>query len=117
FADRFGHRASLVAGSIVQVLGMLCCWFGRGIPGLVSASVLVALGDALRSGADQALLYRSCASLGREEDFQTIEARTRAAQQAALVGLVIAGGAIVNNWGFGVGWAIETGLCALGAAI
>lgn len=117
FADRFGHRASLIAGSVVQVLGMLCCWLGRGIPGLVSASVLVALGDALRSGADQALLYRSCASLGREEDFQTIEARTRAAQQAALVGLVIAGGAIVNNWGFGAGWAIETGLCALGAAI
>jgi len=117
FADLCGHRASLIAGSVVQVLGMLCCWLGRGIPGLVSASVLVALGDALRSGADQALLYRSCASLGREEDFQTIEARTRAAQQAAMVGLVIVGGAIVNNWGFGAGWAIEAGLCALGAAI
>ena len=24
FADRFGHRASLMAGSFVQVMGMLC---------------------------------------------------------------------------------------------
>jgi MFS family permease len=117
FADRFGHRASLIAGSVLQVLGMLCCWLGRGVPGLIAASVLVALGDAFRSGADQALLYRSCAFLGREDDFQAIEARTRAVQQAVLVGLVIAGGAIVNIWGFAAGWAIETGLCALGAVI
>jgi MFS family permease len=117
FADRVGHRASLIAGSVVQVAGMLCCWLGRGVPGLIAASLLVALGDAFRSGADQALLYRSCARLGREHDFQTIEARARAAQQAALVGLVIAGGAIVNAWGFAAGWAMETGLCAVGAAI
>jgi MFS family permease len=117
FADRLGHRTSLIAGSVVQVLGMLCCWLGRGVPGLITASVLVALGDALRSGADQALLYRSCASLGREDDFQAIEARTRALQQVALVGLVIAGGAIVSVWGFAAGWAIETALCAAGVAI
>jgi MFS family permease len=116
FADRFGHRTSLIAGSVVQVLGMLCCWLGRGVPGLITASVLVALGDALRSGADQALLYRSCARLGREDDFQAIEARTRALQQVALVGLVIAGGAIVSVWGFAAGWAIETALCAAGVA-
>lgn len=117
FADRFGHRTSLIAGSVVQVLGMLCCWLGRGVPGLITASVLVALGDALRSGADQALLYRSCVCLGREQDFQTIEARTRAVQLAALVGLVLAGGMIVNARGFAAGWAIETALCAVGVAV
>lgn len=117
FADRFGHRASLIAGSVLQVMGMLWCWQGRGVPGLIAASVLVALGDAFRSGADQALLYRSCVSIGRERDFQAIEGRTRAVQQAALVGLVIAGGAIVHVCGFAAGWAIETALCAAGAAI
>jgi len=94
FADRYGHRSSLILGSLAQVLGMMCCWLGRGIPGLLAASVLVALGDAFRSGADQALLYRTCLHLGRESDFQTIEARTRAAQlasiQAALTGQVAA---------------------------
>jgi MFS family permease len=117
FADRFGHRASLIVGSVVQVLGMLYCWLGRGVPGLITASVLVAFGDAFRSGADQALLYRSCAAIGRERDFQAIEARTRAIQQAALVGLVIAGGAIVHVFGFAAGWALEAALCATGAAI
>src|SRR5688572_18769956 len=69
-ADRFGHRASLITGSAVQVAGMLWCWLGEGISGLLVASVLVAIGDAFRSGACQALLYRSCVALGREDRFQ-----------------------------------------------
>src|SRR5262249_34875219 len=60
FADRFGHRLSLIVGSAAQVLGMLACWLGRGVPAFVAASVLVAAGDAFRSGADQALLFRTC---------------------------------------------------------
>ena len=56
-ADRYGHRVSLIAGSLAQVVGMVMCWLGEGIPGLLSAILLVAIGDAFRSGADQALLY------------------------------------------------------------
>src|SRR4026209_945884 len=66
FADRFGHRASLIIGSLVQVAGMLCCWLGQGIPALIVACVLVGLGDTFRSGADDALLYRTCVALDRE---------------------------------------------------
>lgn len=117
FADRFGHRASLIAGSLVQILGMLFCWLGEGIAGLIGASALVALGDGFRSGADQALLYRSCQALGCEDAFQRIEAKARAVQTAALVGLVLGGGAIVKTWGFAVGWAVETALCAVGLVI
>ena len=51
FADRFGHRVSLIVGSAVQVAGMLFCWLGPGIPGLVTASLLVALGDGLGEGS------------------------------------------------------------------
>ena len=116
-ADRFGHRASLIVGSSVQVLGMLACWLGRGVPELIAATVLVALADAFRSGADEALLYRTCTALRREDDFQRIEARTRAAGLTALVALLLAGGLIVTIWGFAVGWAVETALCALGLAI
>src|SRR5262245_40580684 len=116
-ADRYGHRASLIAGSMLQVAGMLACWLGVGIPGLLAASLLVALGDAFRSGADQALLYRSCHALGREADFQSIHARTRAAMLAALVILVLAGGMVVSTWGYAVGWIIETSLSAAGLVI
>jgi MFS transporter len=116
-ADRFGHRISLIAGSALQIIGMLLCWLGPGIPGLLAASITVALGDAFRSGADQALLYRSCAALDREGDFQIIQARTRAATLVALVILVLAGGVAVATCGFAVGWIVETMLSAIGFVI
>jgi hypothetical protein len=117
FADRFGHRASLMVGSFVQVMGMLWCWLGEGVSGLVTASVLVALGDGFRSGADQALLYRTCLALDREDDFQKIEARTEAVALGALVLLVLIGGVIVHKGGFAIGWLAESILCFLGLAI
>lgn len=117
FADRFGHRASLIVGSFVQVVGMLWCWLGEGVSGLVTASVLIALGDGFRSGADQALLYRTCLALDRKDDFQKIEARTEAVALGALVLLVLTGGVIVHTGGFAMGWFAETMLCFLGLAI
>lgn len=117
FADRFGHRASLILGSLVQVAGMLCCWLGHGIPALAAASVLVALGDCFRSGADQALLYRTCVTLDREAAFQKIEAQTRTAELVALVGLTLAGGLIVKVGGFAAAWLAESALCALGVVL
>jgi MFS family permease len=117
FADRFGNRRSLILGSLIQVAGMLCCWLAEGIPGLLLACLLVAVGDAFRSGADQALLYRTCVAVGRESAFQEIEARSRAVQVIALAALIVGGGAIVSTWGFAAGWAAETLLCTLGGVI
>ena len=117
FADKFGNRRSLILGSLVQVAGMICCWLADGIPGLVLACMLVAIGDAFRSGADQALLYRTCVLLDREDAFQRIEARSRAVHVIALAGLIVGGGLIVSRWGFAAGWIAETTLCMLGGAI
>lgn len=117
FADRVGHRASLIAGSAVQVVGMIWCWLGEGVPGLVTATVLVALGDAFRSGADAALVYRTCHALNREDEFQAIEARANAVELGALVALVLTGGFIVTTWGFAAGWIAETALCGAGLLI
>jgi hypothetical protein len=116
-ADRFGYRTSLVVGSAVQVAGMLWCSLGGGVAGLIVATLLIAAGDAFRSGADEALLYRSCAAVGREADFQRIDARTRAVERGALVALVLTGGAIVHRWGFVTGWIAETALCGVGLVI
>jgi hypothetical protein len=116
-ADRYGHRVSLIAGSLVQVGGMLMCWLGEGVFGLLSAILLVAIGDACRSGADQALLYRSCVALDRESEFQRIESRARGIQLVALVLMTLAGGAIVARWGFAIGWLTEAAVCAVGLGI
>jgi hypothetical protein len=117
FADRFGSRRSLILGSLLQVAGMICCWLADGVAGLVGACLLVAIADAFRSGADQSLLYRTCVVIGREPEFQRIEARSRSVQVVSLALLVVAGGAIVTQWGFAAGWLAETTLCALGAVI
>jgi hypothetical protein len=116
-ADRVGHRASLIAGSLIQTIAMVCCWLGEGVSGLLAATLLVAVGDAFRSGADDALLYRTCLVLDREEDFQRIQGRVSAIELVALVALVLAGGFVVRIWGFGAGWIAETLLCAAGAVI
>jgi hypothetical protein len=116
FADRFGHRASLILGSVVQVAAMLCCWLGAGVPELVAASILVAVGDAFRSGADEALLFRTCAALGQESRFLTLQSRTHTLEVCALVGLVAAGGFLATAWSFHAAWAAETLLCAIGGA-
>lgn len=117
FADKYGHRTSLIAGSAVQVLGMLACWLGPGVLGVVTANLLVALGDGFRSGADQALLYRTCVAVDREGDFQSLEARSLAWRAAALLVELLAGGLIVRLWGFDAGWMAETSLCAIGLAL
>ncbi len=116
FADKCGHRASLIVGSVVQVAAMVCCWLGAGVPELVVASLLVAVGDAFRSGADEALLYRSCAALGKEDRFLTIASRAHTLEVCALVGLVAGGGVVATTWGFHAAWAGEIVLCAAGAA-
>ena len=116
-ADRFGHRCSLIVGSVIQTAGMLLCWLGEGIPGLLLASLCVALGDTFRSGADQALLYRSCHATGQTERFQRIEATTCSLELIALVVMMLVGGTIVTTWGFAVAWLLETVLVASGVVL
>jgi hypothetical protein len=116
-ADRYGHRASLLAGSVAQIVGMLLAWLGEGPLGLLAAVLVIAVGDAFRSGADQALLYRSFVALDRESDFQRIESRSHGLQLVALVVMILTGGAIVRWWGFAAGWMAETVVSTIGLAI
>jgi hypothetical protein len=80
-ANRVGYRASLIAGYTVQVVGMILRWLGEGVSGLVTATVLVALGDAF---SNRARTRRSCiepATLSAAKTkFQAIEARANAVE-------------------------------------
>jgi hypothetical protein len=116
-ADRLGHRRSLIIGSFVQVCGMLAFWLAASAPALLGAVLLVALGDAFRSGADEALLYRSCVALGREPEFQTIEARTGSVARIGLVALLVGGGALVAVAGYTAAWLTEIALSSIGLVI
>lgn len=116
-SDRLGHRLSLIIGSALQVCGMLAFWQASGPAMLLVGVLLVAMGDAFRSGADQALLYRSCAALGREAEFQSIHARTEALAQVSLVALLVAGGAMASLIGYTAAWVAEIALCSSGLVL
>lgn len=116
-ADRFGHRRSLILGSVIQTMAMLLCWRAEGVSGLVAASVCVALGDTFRSGADQALLYRSCAAAGQVERFQRIESQTSSLELIGLIAMMVAGGVLVETVGFAAAWIAETVLASSGVVI
>jgi predicted MFS family arabinose efflux permease len=117
FADRLGAKRSLVLGSASQVVGLLLFWRARSAPTLVAAALTIALGDAFRHGADQALLYRSCAALGQPETFGRRFARAEAWALATVVGLTALGGWIVDRAGFDLAWALDVVLSLAGLAL
>ena len=114
FADRVGARRSLILGSVCQVIGLALFWRAGSIAAVVAAVLAIAAGDAFRHGADQALVYRSCAAIGQAGSFGRRFARAQAWALAAMVVLCASGGWIAEHAGFDVAWAIEVALAVAG---
>lgn len=117
FADRLGARASLLLGSACQVLGLALFWQGRALPALGLGALAIALGDAFRHGADEALLYRSCAALGEPAAFGRRLASAHAWALVALVGMTALGGLLAERVSFDLAWALELALSILGLVL
>lgn len=105
WADRFGLRRSLIIGSLLQMLGLAAMWANFY---LVSA-VAIALGDAFRHGADEALLYRS-----DPERFQPNLARAQSCTLLALIGMTLLGGLLATRYSYHLAWGLELSLSTLG---
>jgi MFS family permease len=81
-ADLFGRRRALIAGSLIAALGFQFLWFARTFWEFAIYEVILAVGLALQSGCDIALLYNSLdrlkisgqksAFLGRRMMFHTM---------------------------------------------
>jgi predicted MFS family arabinose efflux permease len=84
-ADRFGRRSALFASALANVLGCLAYARATDLASFAAAELLLALSNALHSGADSALLYDSLAAEGRAHDFGRQYGRARAAAYLALV--------------------------------
>lgn len=57
FADRFGHKKSLLLGSVLSTLGFFCYYAFPSYAGFICAEILLALSTSFVSGARDALLY------------------------------------------------------------
>jgi MFS family permease len=68
FADLFGRRMALLAGSLVHGFGYLLLNFADDFTGLMLFEITVGVAGSLLSGADLALLYDSQKALDGEDD-------------------------------------------------
>jgi MFS family permease len=93
-ADRLGKRASLIAAQTLTTVGMTVYALGRSFGVFLIAEIILALGIALVSGADSALLYDTLRRLGRQEEYRKIEGRARSLQMASFAVANIIGGLV-----------------------
>ena len=91
-ADRLGKRASLVAAAAMLAAGLGIYSVGTSFWWFLPAEIIGALGAALASGADSALLYDTLAVLDRKDDFRRLEGNARAAQMVSLAVCTVLGG-------------------------
>ncbi len=96
-ADRFGRKASILLGYAFGALGVAIYVSVPRFEVFLLAEFVVALGTALASGADEALVYDSLAATGRTAEAARVFAH---AQSFRLAGLVIGpiGGSFLNQW-------------------
>jgi len=96
-ADRLGKRTSLSIAAVVLAISMLGYALGHGFSAFLAAEIGLALGVALYSGADAALLFDTLEALDRKAEYQRLSGRIRAIQMISIALANIAGG-IVGSW-------------------
>lgn len=92
-ADRIGRKHSLMMGALFIAMATIVYGSFPSFTVFLVAEFFFAIGYALNSGADQALLYDTLKSQGRENESKKIMGRSDAIM---LVGMMIA--AIIGSW-------------------
>ena len=91
-ADKIGRKESILLGALLWALSLGFYVVGTSFPMFILAEVTFSLGATFKSGADNALIYDSLKTMGREKEFQSIEGKARSlALYAQAVGSIIAG--------------------------
>ena len=94
-ADRYTRRLSMFLGSLVSACGFVVFGLASSIAMLMGAYVLLAVGGALMSGADEAFLFDSLRAVGRSNEFAAVVGRFNARMTAGIAGFTVAGGVMV----------------------
>ncbi|MGE3857932.1 MAG: hypothetical protein AB7G21_13325, partial [Dehalococcoidia bacterium] len=91
FADHYGRRATMIAGSAIGVLAFFAFGLAPGILVLLVSYAMFALSDALFSGADSAMLFDSLKAAKRDGEFTRWQGRLNALIAAAIGLFTLAG--------------------------
>lgn len=98
-ADKIGRKHSLILGSIFIAIATLLYGSIPTFTNFLLAEFLFAIGYALNSGADQALLYDTLKSQGREATAKQTLGRMDALTMAGMLTAAILGSPIASLWG------------------
>ncbi|WP_300008157.1 MFS transporter [Pseudonocardia sp.] len=114
-ADRYSRRSCLVVAGLLQAGGFALWVTLPGFAGFAAGFVAWALGGALISGAQEALLYDGLAAVGAEEHYARVQGRVVSAELLSQVPATLAATALYALGGYPlVGW-VSVGV-ALGAS-
>ena len=92
FSDRFGRRLTLILSSCFAVTAYLLFIFAEQFIWLAAAQFLLAGYFSLKSGSDNALLFDTLKTLGRDEEYAQHEAIATRSSMLALAAAAITGG-------------------------
>ncbi len=95
-ADRLGKRTSLLYGEAALLAGLGLYGLGTGFWTFLLAEVVLALGAALFSGADSALLYDTLKALDRVDEYAEREGRAKGWQLLMFAAANLVGGFVAE---------------------
>ncbi len=96
-ADRLGKRTSLLLAEVMLLLGAGVYGLGHGFWSFLVAEVILAVGVALYSGADSALLYDTLMGLDRQDEYRAHEGRAKGWQLVSIAVSALVGG-VLGDW-------------------
>ena len=96
-ADRIGRRGAMLLGAIVMLIGNTYYLLASSLSGFLTADLLSAIGFALISGTDQALLYESLQGLGRGSEYTKWWGRARTIDLVTAAGAATLGGFLAEK--------------------
>jgi MFS family permease len=115
-ADRIGYRRSLVAASMLGVVGWGLYSQAGSLLAVIAAEAVLGVSVSLVSGCDAALLYESLRATGREGEFGRWLGRSRFWGQAS-EGTAALGAGLLYAWAPGLPFAVQTGVSVLSLGI
>ena len=92
FADVWGRKSTIIAGSILGVIGFVIYVLTSGFWGFLIADLILGIGQSFISGSDSALLYDSLLIKKKEKEYIKIEGRIISIGNFAESAAAVAGG-------------------------
>ncbi len=106
-SDRYGYKRMLVFSGILACLEFIILLHSHAFIHFAIVVIMAGIGKCACSGSENALLYESLRSIGKEQDFEGHVGRLNAMDFTAVVIAALAGGMLAGRYGFELNYVIS----------